>query len=173
LTNNRKRSHPAVASTNGSFQFDAVLDEAKKVFRLNSSWTHHGPAHWERVEKNAVLLAGATPGCDDVVARAFALLHDCCRRNEGRDPEHGARAAGVAQELADRGVLRLDPGQLALLNYAMRHHTDGQVSDDPTIGVCWDADRLDLPRVGIAPSAGLLSTKCARERLNLGPRDGL
>jgi uncharacterized protein len=143
-----------------------VLDEAKRVFALDPGRTEHGPAHWQRVKKNAVLLAGATPGCDVAVARAFAILHDCCRRNEGRDPDHGARAAEFARKLAARGVLDLDPGQLAILNCAMQHHTGGQVSCDPTIGVCWDADRLDLPRVGIAPSAELLSTQYAKERLN-------
>jgi hypothetical protein len=39
------------------------------------------------------------------------------------------------------------------------------VSADGTIGTCWDADRLDLPRVGIWPSAALLSTDAAGELL--------
>jgi uncharacterized protein len=37
------------------------------------------------------------------------------------------------------------------------------VSADPTIGVCWDADRLDLPRVGRTIQPRLLNTGAARE----------
>ena len=145
-----------------SRELNDLLTEAIKVFRLNPSWTHHGPRHWERVEKNASMLAENTPGCDADVARVFALLHDCKRQNEGRDPGHGARAAEFAQELADRGMLRLESEQIETLKYAMVHHNNGQVSDDPTIGVCWDADRLDLPRVGTKPVVELMSTEAGR-----------
>jgi uncharacterized protein len=31
------------------------------------------------------------------------------------------------------------------------------------VGACWDADRLDLGRVGIRPRADLLSTEIARD----------
>jgi uncharacterized protein len=51
---------------------------------------------------------------------------------------------------------------LLVLCEACTYHADGQVSDDPTIGVCWDADRLDLPRVGIGIDRKYLSTAAAR-----------
>lgn len=140
-----------------------LLDEAKRVFRLDSIWTQHGPEHWQRVEKNAIMLAADTPGCDLEVARAFAILHDCRRRNEGRDPRHGARAAEFARQLYKRGMLPLEPERLALLMHAMSDHASGQVSGDPTIGVCWDADRLDLPRVGTRPLIKLMSTRAGKE----------
>lgn len=152
-------------NTESSSKFAAVLLEAKKVFALNSAWTQHGPGHWLQVERNVIMLGEHTPGCDLEVARLFALLHDCRRENEGRDPEHGARAAEFAQELHDRGMLALDPGRLATLKYAMTHHNGGQVSADPTIGVCWDADRLDLPRVGTTPDIDLMSTQYGRKLL--------
>ena len=44
---------------------------------------------------------------------------------------------------------------------------NGLVSEDPTVGACWDADRLDLPRVGIQPDPALFSTARAHE----GPPD--
>lgn len=150
-------------NTNTSMQLSALLIEAKRIFHLDLTWTQHGPRHWLQVEKNAIMLGEHTPGCDMEVARHFALLHDCRRENEGSDPEHGARAAEFAQELADGGMLGLDPGQLATLKYAMTHHNGGQVSDDPTIGVCWDADRLDLLRVGTTPEINLMSTRFARK----------
>ena len=39
----------------------------------------------------------------------------------------------------------------------MMHHSDGAVDVDPAIQTCWDADRLDLGRVGIKPAAKYLS----------------
>jgi hypothetical protein len=41
----------------------------------------------------------------------------------------------------------------------------GQLSTDPTVGVCFDADRLDLGRVGIEPDPELISTDAGRKRL--------
>ncbi|MFM7373822.1 MAG: hypothetical protein ACKO39_01545, partial [Chthoniobacterales bacterium] len=43
-----------------------------------------------------------------------------------------------------------------------RTHTDGLTEADPTIQACWDADRLDLGRVGITPHASRLCTDAAR-----------
>lgn len=34
---------------------------------------------------------------------------------------------------------------------------------DPTIATCWDADRLDLLRVGIRPDPARLVTEAARD----------
>ena len=53
--------------------------------------------------------------------------------------------------------------QLELLQHACFEHTNGQVSSDPTVGACWDADRLDLPRVGVTPNPALFSTERAHE----------
>jgi hypothetical protein len=49
------------------------------------------------------------------------------------------------------------------LRDAVALHNDGETSLDPAIGVCWDADRLCLPRVGIAPDSTLLSTRSGRK----------
>jgi len=61
-------------------------------------------------------------------------------------------------------LFTFDPDRLALLDYAIRHHTGGQISDDPTIGACWDADRLDIGRVGIIPHERYMSTAAGRRR---------
>ena len=37
------------------------------------------------------------------------------------------------------------------------------MSEHPTIGTCWDADRLDLGRVGIVPQPKFMSTAFAKE----------
>jgi uncharacterized protein len=46
---------------------------------------------------------------------------------------------------------------------ACRYHADGYISDEPTIGTCWDADRLDLWRVHVQPDARHMNTKRGKE----------
>lgn len=122
----------------------------------------HGPDHWQRVERNALTLAAET-GADLLVVRLFAVLHDSQRRNEMHDPEHGARAADWATQL--RGVeFTVDEVQFRMLTEACVFHDKGLVSPNPTIGTCWDADRLDLPRVGINPMSRFMSTPAGKRR---------
>lgn len=110
-------------------------------------------------------LAAETEGADPAVVEAFAWLHDCQRESDGDDPGHGARAARLAVELAGSGRLPLSREQLELLVEACARHTDGETSDDATIGVCFDADRLDLLRLGVQPDPALLSTEAGRRRI--------
>lgn len=135
-----------------------ALVPAIHAARLHTS-TLHGEAHWQRVAGMGRLLAGATPGADPLVVALFALFHDSQRLNDGHDPEHGARGAALAATLVGAD---LDPWRRHLLHEACCHHTDGTTAADPTIGCCWDADRLDLGRVGIPPRAQYLSTAAAR-----------
>lgn len=147
---------------------DQVFGAVQPVFvavlagSTSSASRLHGLAHWERVAANGRTLAAETGGADAEVVLLFALFHDSMRLNDGHDPDHGRRGSAFARELV--GLLPIDGGRLDLLTAACDEHTDGHVSDDPTIGCCWDADRLDLPRVGIRPEAWLLSTAAARER---------
>ena len=122
----------------------------------------HGELHWRTVGANGLWLAEPLDGADTLVIFLFALLHDSMRENDGRDPEHGPRAAVFAGELHAEGLLPVTPTRLELLQHACREHTNGFVSTDPTVGACWDADRLDLPRVWIIPDPSLLSTERAR-----------
>lgn len=123
----------------------------------------HGPDHWKRVERNARMLAAVTPGAYIYVGDAFAQLHDSMRENEFEDPEHGLRAEQRAYELyADRKLPRISADTIELLAYAIRHHDEGRTTDDPTIGVCWDADRLDLGRVGAVLDPSLFSTEAGK-----------
>jgi uncharacterized protein len=45
---------------------------------------------------------------------------------------------------------------------AIEHHSGGAVHDQATVQTCWDADRLDLGRVNIAPDARFLSPQAAK-----------
>jgi uncharacterized protein len=123
----------------------------------------HGLSHWERVRENGVRLSDQA-GVDRALVVAFAYLHDCCRENDGTDYDHGLRAAGFAAALHGSRSLAITDEQLGTLMFACEHHAKGFTSDDPTIGACWDSDRLDLGRVGAIPDPELLSTPLARTK---------
>jgi uncharacterized protein len=130
--------------------------------RFALEWTGtHGAPHWSRVRLNGLLLAERTRASRRVV-ECFAVLHDLCRADEYRDPEHGARAAALVEEIFAERLL-LSREEADLLAHACRHHSEGQIDADITIQVCWDADRLDLGRVGIRPQPRYLCTAAARD----------
>jgi uncharacterized protein len=123
----------------------------------------HGAPHWARVQANGLRLAERT-GASRRVVTLFAFLHDARRENDGRDPRHGTRAAALLEQLRADGVVALSDEEAALLAYACRHHSDGLLDADVTVQTCWDADRLDLGRVGQRPDPARLCTAAARER---------
>ena len=137
----------------------------------------HGVSHWERVEENGLKLAASNGARTDVVA-LFAFLHDARRENDGFDADHGRRGAALGVSL--RGdAFEIDDAGMGLLVEACSRHTNGAITLDPTVGACWDADRLDLPRCGIRPVPSLLCTEAARDpevlewaRLRAVRRDG-
>ena len=149
---------------------DSLLAAIRAEYAL--SWDGiHGIAHWRRVCENGLRLAAQT-GAQIAVVECFAYLHDSRRLNDGSDPDHGRRGAELARALyrADRlgvdngdGTLGLDEERIELLVYACTHHTDGLTEADVTVQTCWDADRLDLGRVGIVPDPDLLCTSAARD----------
>lgn len=123
----------------------------------------HGVAHWARVWENGMRLADAT-GADREVVALFALFHDARRVTEYNDDGHGLRGSEFARSLRGR-LVHLDDARFGLLFEACRLHTDGLTTGDLTLLACWDADRLDLGRVGISPDPDRLCTAAARELL--------
>ncbi|MBI4967721.1 MAG: hypothetical protein HZC25_06335 [Rhodospirillales bacterium] len=119
----------------------------------------HGFGHWARVCERGLGLA-ARRGADPLLVELFAYLHDSQRESDGDDRGHGERAAAYAAALNtsffDLGVTDLDR-----LCRAIRFHSDGLMEADSTLQTCWDADRLDLGRVGHQPSSRLLSPEAA------------
>lgn len=120
----------------------------------------HGAAHWARVRRNGLELATQTHANLQVV-ELFAFLHDSKRENNGFDQDHGQRAADFARTIRD--LIPLKDDGLDLLLYACARHTDGLTEADITVQTCWDADRLDLGRVGIRPSPKYLCTPAAKD----------
>ena len=121
----------------------------------------HGEGHWRRVAAAGLALLPETPDADPALVFLFALFHDSMRFNDGHDPRHGPRGAALARDLRGE-AFDLEEAEMGLLGFACEEHTNGGVGRDPTVGVCWDADRLNLRRVGIRPDPRLLSTGAAR-----------
>ena len=137
-----------------------LLSEIRQGFALSLDGVH-GEVHWARVRENGLYLATMT-GADPEIVELFAYLHDSKRLNDGADREHGWRAAEYIRRLSP-ALLPLSEAGVELLAYACHYHTAGLTEADVTVGVCWDADRLDLGRVGIEPEARYLCTPAARD----------
>lgn len=125
----------------------------------------HGLDHWFRIWKNAQMLAGGDTGVDMEVVALFALFHDAMRKNDGEDPGHGARGFRLWERVCQLTSVRdfLTIPQNELFFEACVEHSEGTRSTDPTIAVCWDADRLDLHRKGIWPDPRFMSTPTGLE----------
>jgi len=132
----------------------------------------HGEDHWRKVAIVGRHLAAASPEADEELVVLFALIHDMRRENDDHDPQHGPRAALLARAL-NADFLGLEPARLDLLAEAIDGHTRMGPSADPTIGVCLDADRLNLWRVGITPDPRFLSTAFARRTETIAWAAGL
>ena len=136
-----------------------VLHESHSLNVLQSRL--HGLDHSFRVWKNAQMLTGMEPTADLEVIALYSLFHDSMRLNDGADLGHGLRGFKLWERINQRLELDqfLSQRQNEQFFEACAEHSDGQRSTDPTIAVCWDADRLDLHRMGIWPDARFMSTQ--------------
>jgi len=139
----------------------------REVLRESSTLNHlqsrvSGLDHWFRVWKNAQILAQSTSGVDMEVVAIFALFHDSMQVDEHDDPDHGMRGWFLWEYLYDGSGHIFSPNRDRLVAEACEDHSKGYTHPDPTIGVCWDADRLDLHRKGIWPDPRFMSTGAGR-----------
>jgi uncharacterized protein len=159
------KSSPSAIAGIGSTATDMPVSESllillRATYRLD--WNGiHGVAHWARVRENGLRLASVTHANLNVV-QYFAFLHDACRHSDGRDADHGRRAARLACAIRDRHI-ELGDTEFNLLVEALSGHTDGTHPSDVTVATCWDADRLDLGRVDIVPDPRYLHTEAGRD----------
>ena len=117
----------------------------------------HGIDHWDRVYANGQLLI--TRKVKSLVVGLFAYLHDFCRENDGEDLQHGPRAAAFIDTIRDTLLVDISDEDIHLLKEACRLHTVADRTGNPTIDACFDADRLDLRRVGITPDPARMASK--------------
>jgi len=121
----------------------------------------HGVSHWGRVLDIGLRLANST-GAQSRIVMLFAIFHDARRETEYSDPGHGRRGADLATILRPK-YSPISDREFELLRYACEYHADGLTNADITVQTCWDADRLDLWRVGQSPQSDLLCTQAARD----------
>ncbi len=138
-----------------------VLRESHTLNNLQSRL--HGLDHWFRVWKNAQLLTGRETSADLEVVALYALFHDAMRLNDGEDPDHGNRGFALWERINQLQDIEqyFTKHQQELFFEAVTEHSHGYRATDPTIAVCWDADRLDLHRKGLWPDARFMSTQTA------------
>ncbi|MEZ5503365.1 MAG: hypothetical protein R3E50_12230 [Halioglobus sp.] len=134
------------------------IEFARREFRLDWDGIHGAP-HWSRVRHNGLLLAEHT-GANTRVVEYFAFIHDLGRRTTTT-----TRSTDCAPPLAERiagDLIDISETELALLTEACCGHSDGHIIADVTVMTCWDADRLDLGRVGIRPDPRRLCSEVAK-----------
>ena len=118
----------------------------------------HGIEHWHQVEYNGMLLAKKT-GADFDVVRLFAIFHDSRRLDDAYDCDHGARGAEFAKLCREEKRFEIDDERFDLLYQACKFHTVTPRTGNITIDTCFDADRLDLGRVGIPLNPSKMATE--------------
>lgn len=131
----------------------------------------HGIEHWHQVEYNGMLLAQKT-GADIDVVRLFAIFHDSKRFDDHYDRDHGPRGAEFARECREAKIFEIDDERFDLLYKACQLHTTTPRTGIITVDTCFDADRLDLGRVGFYLNPEKMATdwgaKIARKSLASG-----
>ena len=78
----------------------------------------------------------------------------------GNVPEVFWKSCAMFQQCSEKD---LDTLQVACFG-----HTVHRPHADITVATCWDADRLDLPRLGITPAPHKLCTQAAKNRNLIG-----
>ena len=121
----------------------------------------HGVEHWDRVARFGRMLY--QEGADMNVVLAFAYLHDSERKDNAEDIEHGKRASLLIDRIRKTELRALSDEQIEKLKRACELHTIEHRTGDITIDTCFDADRMDLLRVGIMPSPERMATQRGAE----------
>lgn len=140
------------------------VDLAALRCRVFESWTlgeTHGIRHWDRVYANGRRLI--VDGVNPLVVACFSYVHDACRKDDWEDFYHGPRAAEWIATLRKTYLKGLTDEEFMLLQDACRLHTTAWRTGNPTIDACFDADRLDLWRVGITPDPSKMATPLGAE----------
>lgn len=135
-----------------------LLKEIQKYYPLDWYGTH-GVVHWSHVYENGMKLS-KQKGVNRKILQLFSVFHDSQRQNEWHCENHGNRGAQLALKL--RSLCAVSDDEFELLTIACGHHTNSRTHDNITVQACFDADRLDLGRVGIVPDPRYLCTPLAK-----------
>lgn len=130
----------------------------------------HGIYHWARVIENGLEIASHNDANKNIII-AFGFFHDCQRENDGHDPDHGYRGSEFMEKY--RGKINLTDEEFDKVKIACSGHTNVLHHNDLDISTCWDADRLDLLRVGIYPEAQYLNNEISKDECFIEERSQL
>ena len=148
-----------IAADNVVPDLDRLVAAVQERSPLHHTYLH-GDQHWRAVAEVGLRLLPDQRWADPMVVFLFALFHDAMRKTEHEDPSHGRRGAELAREFNGE-YFELSPKRIDILAAACEGHTELRYSEAPTIGICLDADRLNLWRVGKTPDPRYLSTDLA------------
>lgn len=121
----------------------------------------YGREHSKRVFQNGLILSAST-GANVKVVQLFAMFHDIRRHNDGHDPDHGKRASDLLRTIRRNTPTTptdLNDTEFEELCSACENHTSLHKTGNITVDTCFDADRLDLTRIGITPSPERMATE--------------
>ena len=136
--------------------WDALLAEVLRHSPLRDS-PLHGDRHWRAVAAVGQEILARRPGGDPAVVLAFAMIHDCRRVDEAHDPDHGRAAAQFAVQSSVLTPLLGPHRRDAVFRACLVHNGGTVMREDPVVGTCLDADRLNLVRVGTTPKTEFMS----------------
>ena len=138
-----------------------LFEEKRPFYRLKI----YGLEHCDRVARYGQQLF--EPGANPDIIAAFSYLHDIERTDDYEDPGHGHRAAQFIDSIRPQYLANFSDVEIDLLKEACRQHETGTKTGNKTIDICLDADRLDLPRLGISPTARQMATHQGKELAKL------
>lgn len=141
-----------------------VLKKIMNDFHLNINNGIHGIDHWTRVLINGLRISEFN-NANKKVLIVFAFFHDIRREHEAGDPEHGIRAAKYLQSFKYK--INISKSELDKAMIACEGHTHIMHHDDIDVASCWDADRLDLYRVGVKPDPDRLNSNYSKDSSNI------
>ena len=145
----------------GNIDLEKIKHYALSRFKLYSSL--HGIEHWNKVYYFGMKLAESDSNVNKRVVALFAYLHDCERKDDCEDEQHGIRSAKKLYNISETLLKDLSDDEFELLYKAIYYHNSGRTTTNPTIGACFDADRLDLGRCEITLDPDLMSTDKGKE----------
>ena len=138
------------------------LNRAIAVIERNANHKLNSHGRWHIVRSVIYAKIIATKLCPQYLNEILlgVILHDVGRKSDKPDYLHAKRSVGIAKRLIKRHWPGIPTDRVL---YAIEHHNRNRISNDPVIGIIWDADRLDLVRFGYSIDKRLLSTVVARQ----------
>jgi uncharacterized protein len=120
----------------------------------------HGIQHWISVRNYGLKIANTNRANKEII-QLFAWFHDIGRVANKGDYQHGSRSVEIMDSIYKK-LFYIGADEYEVLRFAIKYHTDTIHYSNITVGTCWDADRLDLCRIGRIIDPSLLNSEEAK-----------